>query len=61
MANLTEKELSGLEDQLSMEQNLIKKYQTYAAMSNDPQITRQCQQIAGKHQSHFDTLKNFLN
>lgn len=61
MANLTEKELSLLEDSLSAEQLLIKKYQTYAMLCSDPQLKTQCEQIAAKHQKHFDKLMGFLN
>ena len=38
MAELTSKELSAIEDQLSVEQLLIKKYQMYSQTSTDPQI-----------------------
>lgn len=61
MANLTSKELSGIEDQLKIEQLLIKKYKVYAQTSSDPQIKTKCEQIAGKHQNHFDRLMGFLN
>ena len=61
MANLTARELSALEDELSAEQLLIKKYKTYAVLSTDPQIKTQCEQIPGRHQNHFDRLMGFLN
>ena len=61
MADLTTKELSALEDELSAEQLLIKKYKTYAALATDPQIKTQCEQIAGRHQNHFNRLMGFLN
>ena len=61
MANLTAKELSAIEDQLSSEQILIKKYQLYAQASIDPQIKTKCEQIASKHQNHYDRLLNQLN
>ena len=38
MANLTNKELMAIEDQLNSEQLLIKKYKAYATMCSDPQI-----------------------
>ena len=50
MANLTSKELSAIEDQLSAEQCLIKKYKLYAQNASDPQIKTKCEQIAAKHQ-----------
>ncbi len=61
MANLTSKELSSLEDQLGAELLLVKKYKSYASLTSDPQIKTQYEQIAGKHQNHFDRLMGFLN
>lgn len=61
MANLTEKELSALEDQLSLEQNLIQKYKAYAQQCTDQELKMKCEQIAAKHQTHFNTLLNNLN
>ena len=61
MANLTSKELSSLEDQLGAELLLVKTYKSYASLTSDPQIKTQYEQIAGKHQNHFDRLMGFLN
>lgn len=61
MATLTSKELTAIEDQLGVEQNLMKKYQMYAQQSQDAQIKQKCQDIAAKHQCHFDTLMGQLN
>ncbi|MCL2487371.1 MAG: spore coat protein [Oscillospiraceae bacterium] len=61
MANLTEKELSVLEDSLNEEQLLVKKYQTYAQMCSDPTIKSHCEQMAGQHRNHFNRLVSFLN
>ena len=61
MANLTSKELSSLEDQLGAELLLVKQYKSYASLTSDPQIKTQYEQIAGKHQNHFDRLMGFLN
>ena len=60
MANLTSKELSALEDQLSVEQNLVKKYKLYAQQCTDPQLKNMLAGIASRHQSHYDTLYRFL-
>lgn len=60
MANLTEKELSALEDQLSAEQMLVKKYRGYAALAQDPRIRTLCDQLAQRHKQHFDTLMGHL-
>lgn len=61
MAGITSKELSAIEDQLSSEQLLIKKYEMYAQASADPQIKTKCEQIAAKHQNHFERLMNQLS
>lgn len=61
MANLTAKELVSIEDQLAGEQVLIKKYKIYAEASTDPQIRTKCEQIASKHQNHYNRLLNQLN
>ena len=61
MPNLTAKELSSLEAQLSAEQLLVKKYKSYAVLSSDPQLKTQYEQIAGQHQNHYDRLLAFLN
>lgn len=61
MANLTAKELSFLEDQLSMEQLMVKKFKSIAAQSDDPQIKSKCEQIAAKHSEHYSRMMSFLN
>ena len=61
MPNLSSKELSAIEDQLGVEQNLIAKYRTYASQVTDPQLKSKCEQVAAKHQSHFDKLLGHLN
>ncbi|HIY09002.1 MAG TPA: ferritin-like domain-containing protein [Firmicutes bacterium] len=61
MPDLTSKELTALEDQLTMEQALIKKYKLYAQQCSDPQIRTKCEQIAAKHQNHYTRLLGQLN
>lgn len=61
MPNLTARELTSLEDQLEAEQLLVKKYKTFAALSADPQLKTQYEQVAGQHQKHFERLLAFLN
>lgn len=61
MANLTSKELTAIEDTLNVEQNLIKKYTMYAQTSTDACIKTKCEQIAAKHQNHFNTLMGHLS
>lgn len=60
MPNISAKELSAIEDQLNFEQILIKKYNSYASMAQDPQIKSTCEQIAMQHKQHFDTLMGHL-
>lgn len=61
MANLTTKELQAIDEQLSQEQILIKKYKMYAQSSSDPQLKTKCEQIAAQHQNHYTKLLNQLN
>ncbi len=61
MPNLTSKELSAIEDQLSQEQLLVKKYRMYSQTASDPQIKTKCEQIASRHQNHYDKLFAQLN
>ena len=60
MANLSAKELSAIEDLLTAEQCLVKKYKMYADQCTDPQIRTKCEQIAAKHQNHFTRLMSQL-
>ena len=60
MAQITCKELSALSDLLTMEQNLIAKYQDYACRATDSTLKDQYQQIAKRHQRHFDELYSNL-
>ncbi|MBC8545938.1 spore coat protein [Clostridiaceae bacterium NSJ-31] len=61
MASITSKELSAIEDQLSAEQTLIKKYKMYAQSATDPQLKSKCEQVAAKHQDHFNKLMGHLS
>ncbi|HIZ84024.1 MAG TPA: spore coat protein [Firmicutes bacterium] len=61
MANLTAKELSALEDQLNMEKLLIKKYKMVSSMAVDQEVKTKCEQVAAKHQEHFNRLMSHLN
>jgi len=61
MANLSSKELGALEDQLSQEVMLIKKYRAYSNLCTDPTLKTVCDQVADKHQKHFDTLMTHLS
>ena len=58
---LTAKELSWIEDQLTLEQQLITKYCTAAQNANDSTISSKLGEIATKHESHYNTLLSHLN
>ena len=60
MANLTTKELTALEDQISAELTMVKKAQAMAGMVTTPQIQQSLNSFAQKHQQHADTLMTFL-
>lgn len=56
MSNLSEKELSGLTEMLNEEELLIKKFQMLAGHTQDKEIIDKFNEIAKKHQGHFDEL-----
>jgi hypothetical protein len=56
MASLTSKELTAIEDQLTIEQNVISKFKMYSNTAVDSVIKDKCDCIAQKHQKHYDTL-----
>ncbi|MBE6907926.1 spore coat protein [Marasmitruncus massiliensis] len=58
---LTSKELSAIEDQLKMEQVVIKKCNYYAQNATDPQLKTQFQNASTKHQNHYNRLLSQLN
>lgn len=60
MANLTQKELTALEDALNAEQLIIKKFRAYAQQAQDTEIRSTAQQMAERHKQHYDTLMGYL-
>ena len=60
MPVITTKELGTIEDQLTLERNLVNKYTEFANTTNDTVLKTKYQQIAGKHQSHYDALYCYL-
>lgn len=60
MNNISTKELSAIEDQLNYEQMLVSKYKTFANQCSDVTLKAKCNQIADRHQQHFNTLISFL-
>lgn len=60
MANLTEKELSALNDLLSSEELEIKKFHMLSDAATDPVLKQKFCSIADMHQRHFNTLYQHL-
>ena len=60
MANLTSKEATALEEQLGSEQVLVAKYRGMAAMCTDAVIKTKLEQIASRHQEHYDRIVGYL-
>lgn len=60
MANLTEKELMALDEQLGAEENLVKKYEAMACLCSDVKIQQDLTNSAKKHRAHYNTLVSFL-
>jgi len=56
MSQLSEKELSALNDLLTGEELLIKKFQMLAEQTEDQEISAKFTEISNKHQSHFNSL-----
>lgn len=56
MTNVTAKELSAISDLLTMEETVVAKYRAYAGETNDKVLKNQYEQLAMRHQRHFDEL-----
>ncbi len=56
MAQITGKELSAISDLLSMEENMVAKYREFANQATDSVLKDRYEQIAQRHQRHFDEL-----
>lgn len=56
MSQLSEKELSALNDLLTEEELLIKKFKMLAEHTDDPKISAKFTEISDKHQGHFNAL-----
>ena len=61
MGNLTQKELTALEEQLGFEQVLVRKFNTLADSCADTALKSKLQTIAGEHQRHYNRLLGYLN
>lgn len=60
MAQLSQKELMYLQDQLNIEQLEIEKFGSAAAQVNDPALREMFLSIQKTHQRHFDLLMRHL-
>ena len=58
---LSEKELSIVQDVLNEEELLVKKFQMLANHSQDEAVKQQMLDIADKHQGHFNAVYSYLN
>ena len=58
---MTPKELMYLQDSLGMEQQLQTKCTDYAGKVQDPKLKNVLTQLAGEHQTHFNSLINHLH
>ena len=56
MVQLSEKELSVLQDLLSDEALLVKKFQMLATHTEDAAIKEKYERISKQHQGHFNAL-----
>ena len=59
MSNLSEKELSALNDCLSEEELLVKKFQMLASHATDARS--EMEEISKRHQAHFNKLYSHLS
>lgn len=60
MAQITSKELGGISDLLAIEKNLIAKYMQDAEATTDASLKNSYEQIAMRHQRHYDELLSNL-
>lgn len=60
MSNLSEKELSALNELLSEEELLVKKFKMLASHAQDATVRSEMEELSMKHQSHFNKLYNHL-
>lgn len=58
---LSEKELSVIQDLLNEEELLVKKFTMLANHSQDETVKQQMLDIAQKHQGHFNGIYSYLN
>lgn len=60
MGQLSEKELSVLNDLLADEELLTKKFKMLAMQTEDAEIKQKYERISEQHQGHFNALYSYL-
>lgn len=60
MAQLTGKELSALQDLLTDEELLVKKFKMLASQTADTEIKDRYEAISKQHQNHYNALYAYL-
>lgn len=60
MGQLSEKELSVLNDLLADEELLTKKFKMFAMQTEDAEIKQKYERISEQHQGHFNALYSYL-
>ena len=60
MGQLSEKELSLLNDLLADEELLTKKFKMLAQQAEDKEIQQKYERISEQHQGHFNALYSYL-
>ena len=60
MAQITTKELGAIGDALAVEENLIGKYQYYASVTTDTALKNKFENMANRHQHHYDELYSHI-
>ena len=60
MNELSEKELSVVNDLLNEEELLVKKFQMLASHAENETVKQQMLNIADKHQGHFNDIYSYL-
>jgi len=60
MAQITTKELGAISDALAVEQTLIGKYNYYSSIATDTALKSKYEQLANRHQHHFDELYSHI-
>lgn len=61
MSSLSAKELSAIQDLLSDEQLLTKKFQMLSEHTQDSEIKKEYLQISAKHQEHYNRILEKLS